>query len=128
MIWIGTALTWVKGNRLLAAGLALLSLVVIGWAALNIAVYVGERRQAAREASDRAQAITGSVLKDAGIKDGIAAIREQDLAEIDRLNDKLEKADDQAANSGLSDARRARLCELWRQQRGASKLPAACRP
>jgi len=123
VIGFGAILAWLRVNRLAAGALAIVAVALVVWAAWAIAVATGEARQRERDA----RAVTQSVLKDAGIKADLEAVRDVDRELTAKQTAELGKADDQAPDSRVSDARRARNCQLWLQQHPASKLPAACR-
>ncbi|MGA0604845.1 hypothetical protein ACO2Q0_02505 [Phenylobacterium sp. VNQ135] len=125
---IATALLWIRSNKLLSAGLGFCALLLAAYVAWLVAVHVGERLEAARQAERRAAAITEAVTIDAAAKEVAAEQRLADARRLDALQRELEKADDQEDDTRPSAARLAYLCRVRAQQAGgASKLPEPCR-
>ncbi|MCR5874350.1 hypothetical protein LRS10_09360 [Phenylobacterium sp. J426] len=125
---LATAFLWIRSNRLIAglAGVGVgLLLLTLAW---MLAVHVGERREAARQAERRAAAITDAVTIDSAAKEVAAEQRLADARRMAELQRELEKADDQEDDNRPSAARLAYLCRVRAQQAGgASGLPPACR-
>ena len=121
------AIAWLKANRLAAAVVgigALIAALLIAW---TVAVYVGERRQAKREEAARSEALLKATTLDAGVKEVLAADRQETALKMERMQRDLEKADDAEDDARPSAARRAYLCGVMRSQaRPGAKLPAGC--
>lgn len=122
---IAIILAWMKANRLATALGAVAAVFVLGWLVWVLAVGMGGGRERER-AKGR---VTESVITDSAVKEIAAEERLKDARRVAGLEEELRKADDQEDDIRPSDARRARLCGVWKQQSGGtSKLPAACRP
>lgn len=125
---LAAALLWIRSNRLIAGLAGVAALLLAAYLAWMLAIHLGEKREAARQAERRAAAITEAVTIDSAAKEVAAEQRLADARRLDQLQRELEKADDQADDNRPSAARLAYLCRVRAQQAGgASKLPEPCR-